>query len=88
MIRTRQLLYLLHNFPVWLPQPIFRTIDALFRELLWKHGHSRIKLGTLQLPKDRSGLAVPNAKLYYLASQLQHFFMDGLKLIKTTLTNA
>lgn len=76
-----QLLYRLLNCPVWLSQPIFRTIDAQFRELLWKHGHSRIKLGTLQLSKDRSVFLVLNATLCYLASQLQHFY-GWLKLIE------
>lgn len=33
---------------------------------------SRIQLRTLQLPRDRGGLAVPHPWCYFLASQLQH----------------
>lgn len=32
-----------------------------------------IKLATLQLPKDRGGMAVPHPQTYYFVAQLQHF---------------
>lgn len=51
----------------------FIPLTPFFRELIWKHGHFKIKHPKLQLPKDGGNLAVPNPKLYYFASQ-QHFY--------------
>lgn len=66
-----QLLYILHNSTMWIPLKWFKKkIDSLFCILLWKGKIPRIKLSTLQLPKDKGGLAVPNAKMYFIASQL------------------
>lgn len=67
-----QLLYVLHNASVWLPQRYFYLINRVFRELIWGRGHARIKLETLQQAKDEGGLAVPNPFIYFLAAQLQH----------------
>lgn len=52
---------------------LFRTIDATFRDLIWKHSKPRIKLETLQPAKDRGGIAVPNSRLYFMTAQLQHW---------------
>lgn len=35
--------------------------------------YARIKLDTLQKAKDAGSLAIPNAWLYFVASQLKHF---------------
>lgn len=67
-----QLLYLLHNAPVWVPQRFFYKVNSLFRNLIWGKGAACIRLQTLQLAKDEGGLAVPDPALYYLAAQLQH----------------
>lgn len=72
MVWMPQLLYILHNAPVWLPQRLFYKINRLFQGLIWGKGTARIKLQSLQLAKDEGGLAVPDPVLYYLAAQLQH----------------
>lgn len=63
----------MHNCPLWLPRKFFKQIVTLFRDPFWKDKHPWIRLEILQLPKD-GGLAVPNAILYYLASQLQQLY--------------
>lgn len=73
MVAMPQLLYILHNAPMWVPAPIFHKIHRLFRELIWRKKPARVRLETLQRSKTDGGLAVPNAWLYFLASQLQHF---------------
>lgn len=62
-----QLLYGLHNAPIWLPSKIFEKINSLFIDLIWKGRCPRIKLKVLQVPRDGGGLAVPNS------SQAQNF---------------
>ncbi|XP_073455487.1 cysteine protease ATG4A isoform X2 [Aquarana catesbeiana] len=73
MVWLPQLLFQLHNSPVWLTSKLFRTLDSTFRDLIWKLGKLRIKLETLQQAQDRGGIAVPNSRLYFFAAQLQHW---------------
>lgn len=72
MIWAPQILYILHNTPVWVSQQWFKKIDSLFRILICKGKQPRISLPILQLSKDGGGLAVPSARFYFLASQMQH----------------
>lgn len=72
-------------------------IDTLFRSLIWKKQVARISLSTLQYGKDRGGAAVPNPKLCFYASQLQHLSglgspgesdpIDGLLRTGTSITS-
>lgn len=72
MIWLPQLLYVLHNSPIWLYKKWFPRIETLFRELIWKGGPAKIRLSTLQLQKQEGGVALPHPFSYYLASQLQY----------------
>lgn len=72
MIWMPQILYLLHNAPIWVPQRFFYKLNSLFRRLIWGKSVARIKLQALQMAKDEGGLAVPDPALYFLAAQLQH----------------
>ena len=72
MIWAPQLLYIFHNAPVWIPHTWFTQIDAQFRSLIWGNKVARISLSSLQLAKDQGGMAVPHARYYFVASQLQH----------------
>lgn len=72
MIWAPQLLYILHNSPIWISLKWFKQIDALFCILLWKGKNPRIKLFT-QLPKDGGGLAVPQPRIFFMIFQMQHF---------------
>lgn len=71
MVWAPQLLYALHNAPVLIPKFWFTSIDSKYRKLLWKYGVARVKLTTLQYPKDQGGLVVPHSLTYFLATQLQ-----------------
>lgn len=79
MVWGPQLLYIMHNSPQWIPRKWFNRIETLFRSLIWRKKVARISLSTLQYGKDRGGAAVPNPKLYFYASQLQH--LSGLGLL-------
>lgn len=72
MISMPQLLYKLHNSPVWIRMEWFKKIETLFRELIWKKGQARIGLQILQLPTKEGGAAVLHPRSYFLAAQLQH----------------
>lgn len=72
MVWMPQLLYVLHNSPVWIGKKWFLKINTLFRELIWRKGQARISLQTLQRPTREGGLAVPQPYNYFLAAQLQH----------------
>lgn len=60
MVWLPQLLYLLHNSPVWIGEKWFQRIQSLFRELIWKKGQARIGLQKLQCPATEGGLGVPH----------------------------
>lgn len=72
MVWGPQLLYALHNAPIWIPIHIFKKCNTIFRSLIWRKQVPRIKLETLQEAKDSGGLAVPNPYYYFIAAQLQH----------------
>lgn len=72
MIWMPQLMYILHNSPVWIGRDWFVKINSLFRELIWRKGQARISLQTLQRPTREGGLAVPHPYRYLLVAQLQH----------------
>lgn len=58
MIWAPQLLYIVHNTPVWIPQKCFKKIDSLFRILIWKGKQPRIRLPSLRLPKNETILMI------------------------------
>lgn len=72
MVWCPQLLYILHNSTQWIPHRGFIRIEMLFRFLFWNKQVARIRLSMLQYGNYHGGLAVPNARLYFYASQLQH----------------
>lgn len=72
MVWMPQILYIIHNSPVWIAKRWFNKMDSLFRELIWKGGAARIGLQTLRRPAEKGGLGVPDPGCYFLASQVQH----------------
>lgn len=70
MIWTPQLLYILHNSPIWITLFWFGKVESLFQGLIWWKKQSRIKLTSLMLAKDEGGLAIPHIKSYFLAAQI------------------
>lgn len=59
MVWMPQLLYVLHNCPIWLTLQLFRTIDSVFMDFVWKRGKPRIKFQILQQPIAKVGIAIP-----------------------------
>uniref|UniRef100_A0A803JYC0 Reverse transcriptase domain-containing protein n=1 Tax=Xenopus tropicalis TaxID=8364 RepID=A0A803JYC0_XENTR len=70
MVFLPKLLYIFHNSPVPPRAKWYKRIDSLILRFLWAGEHPRISLKTLQAPVTQGGLALPNMRLYYLASQL------------------
>lgn len=65
MLWLPQLLYLMHNSPIWIQRKWFKKIDTLLRALIWKGGQPRKSLQILQLPTQDGGLAVPHPRSYF-----------------------
>ena len=65
-----RLLYLFHSLPLKIPQERFQIWDKMISRFIWNGRKPRIKYSTLQLPKDKGGLSLPNLKAYFQAAQL------------------
>lgn len=68
MIWMPQILFILHNSPVWIPRHWFRKLDSLFREFIWKNGVVRMGLKALRWPREAEGLALPDPWCYFFSS--------------------
>ena len=66
-----RLLYLFLSLPVCIPQIQFQSWDRLISRFIWGGKKPRIRYTTLQLPKDKGGLALPNFREYFNAAQLR-----------------
>ena len=67
-----RLLYLFLSLPVKIPESQFTAWDRLISRFIWAGARPRVRLKTLQLDKEKGGLAVPNLKEYYYAAQLRY----------------
>lgn len=65
-----RILYPFHSFPLKIPQERFQIWDKMISRFIWNGRRPIIKYSTLQLPKDKGGLSLPNLKDYYQATQL------------------
>lgn len=70
MLALPRFLYILHNCPYPIPDTYFLAIEGEIRTLLWDGGTPRIALPKLNLGWYDGGIALPNIRLYYWASQL------------------
>ena len=66
-----KLLYPFQMLPIPIPKAIFCMLDRLISRFIWQGRRPIIRLKTLQLLKSDGGLALPNLKLYFWASQLK-----------------
>ena len=64
-------LYLFQSLPLPIPQTKFKRWDRMISRFIWNGKKSRIKFTTLQLPKTKGGMALPNLREYFLAAQLR-----------------
>uniref|UniRef100_A0A8C7WYM9 Reverse transcriptase domain-containing protein n=1 Tax=Oryzias sinensis TaxID=183150 RepID=A0A8C7WYM9_9TELE len=68
---TPRFLYLFQALPVRIPQHKFNLWNKNISRFIWNGKKPRIRFSTLQLSKDRGGLALPNLKEYFYAAQLR-----------------
>lgn len=66
-----RLLYLFQSLPVTITQKQFIEWDKWISRFIWRGKKPMVRYKTLQLPKDRGGLALPNLKEYFLAAQIR-----------------
>jgi len=66
-----RLLYLFLSLPVDVSKDQFLKWDKCISRFVWGGKRPRICYATLQLLKDRGGMALPNLKEYFLAAQLR-----------------
>ena len=66
-----RLLYLFLSLPVAISKDQFLKWDKCISRFVWGGKRPRIRYATLELPKDRGGMALPNLKEYFLAAQLR-----------------
>ena len=65
-----RLLYLFQSLPIPVPSTQFIKWDKLISRFIWDGKRPRIRYSTLQLPKDKGGMALPNLKEYFHAAQI------------------
>lgn len=70
MVVSPQFSYPLMMLPVTAPPSIFNQYDTLVKEFLWEGKRPRIKLTKLFLPRDKGGLGLPGARLYYISFEM------------------
>lgn len=67
-----RLLYVFLSLPIRIPESQFSAWNKLMSRYIWAGAKPRIKFRTLQLDKERGGLALPDFKQYYRAAQLRY----------------
>ena len=67
-----RLLYLFQSIPQIIPETQFRYWDKLISRFIWAGKRPRVRYKTLQLPKEKGGLSLPNLKQYaFYAAQVK-----------------
>ena len=70
-----RMLYLFQALPVEVPQQQFSSWDKLISRFIWGGKKPRVRYTTLQLAKDKGGMALPNFKDYFNAAQFRPLFL-------------
>lgn len=66
-----RLLYLFQNLPVEISKGEFVEWDKCISRYIWQGRKPRIKFKTIQLAKEKGGLALPCLKSYFQAAQIK-----------------
>lgn len=66
-----RLLYLFQSLPIKIPPKQFNEWNRMISTFIWAKQRPRIRLQTLQLPKNKGGRALPCLEDYYRAAQLR-----------------
>lgn len=64
-------LYLFQCLPVFLSKSFFQSLNKLISSFLWANKNARIRREFLERPRDKGGMALPNMRNYYWASNIQ-----------------
>ena len=64
-------LYLFQSLPILLSKSFFQSLNKLISSFLWASKNARIRREFLERPRDKGGLALPNMRNYYWASNIQ-----------------
>lgn len=70
--------YLFLLLPVEIPPKQFMVCDGMISRFLWEGKNHRIRYATLQRPKEKGGMSLPNLKLYFLqltCTELQYLLV-------------
>uniref|UniRef100_A0A1A8PUF6 Reverse transcriptase domain-containing protein n=2 Tax=Nothobranchius rachovii TaxID=451742 RepID=A0A1A8PUF6_9TELE len=65
-------LFLFMSLPIRIADSQFSAWDRLISRFMWSGARPRIKFKTLQLDKKHGGLALPDLRGYYYASQMRY----------------
>uniref|UniRef100_A0A8C5PIJ7 Reverse transcriptase domain-containing protein n=1 Tax=Leptobrachium leishanense TaxID=445787 RepID=A0A8C5PIJ7_9ANUR len=65
-----RILYLLQTIPLNLPAHFIHAFRKSFVEFIWAGSRPRLQFAVMCRPKSQGGLALPDIRLYYYASQL------------------
>lgn len=65
-----RLLFLFQSLPIRVPASTLKMLDKPILTFIWQKKRPRVRLKSLQLPKDKGGLGLPNLKIYYWAAQI------------------
>lgn len=63
--------YLFHCIPLFLSQSFFSKLDSLISDFIWNKKVPRLRKQYLQRPKPLGGLALPNLRFYYWATNIR-----------------
>ena len=66
-----RLSYLFQCIPLFLPQSFFRKLDSRISDFIWNKKVPRLRKQYLQRPKSLGGLALPNLRFYYWATNIR-----------------
>lgn len=69
-----RLLYLFQSLPVQIPTKQFCEGDKLISRYIWSGKRPRVRYSTLQLPKEKGGMGLPDRTNYLYAAQIRPIF--------------
>lgn len=81
MVVLPKCLYALQHSPVLVPRKFFHSIESLMSNFIWGRSRAKLRVASLQRPKDLAGVALPDLFLYYIAGQfriIRSWFLDGM----------
>ena len=70
MVVLPRFLYPFQHIPIFINKSFFTKLDQAINSFLWCNKRARIKMATLQLSRSEGGLALPNVRQYYWASNI------------------